>query len=161
MTEFRGTESGDPAGPPRGALPYSYPPGAYPPPQYPQFPQYPQYPQFPPTGSSNGLAIAALVTGIVGLVTSPLCIGLGLGIAAVAMGVAARRRVKRGEAADGGGLALAGIVLGILATVVGVVTGAILAAIFGFGIATDQFNEDYQHCLGEHNGMAQYCQQYR
>jgi hypothetical protein len=23
------------------------------------------------------------------------------------------------------------------------------------------FNEDYQHCLGEANGHAEYCQQYR
>jgi hypothetical protein len=104
--------------------------------------------------------VASLVIGIVALVTSPLCVGVGLGIAAVAMGLAARRRVKRGEAAQGG-VALAGIVLGILATVVGLAVGAILGAILVFGIATDQFNEVYQHCLGEHNGHTEYCEQYR
>jgi hypothetical protein len=104
--------------------------------------------------------VASLVIGIVGLVTSPLCVGLAFGIAAVTMGVAARRRVTRGEAAQGG-VALAGIVLGILATVVGLAVGAILGAILVFGIATDQFNEVYQHCLGEHNGHTEYCEQYR
>lgn len=83
-------------------------------------------------------------------------VGLGLGIAAVAMGLAARRWVKRGEATHGG-VALAGIVLGMLATVVGLAIGAILVV----GLATDQFNEDYQRCLGEHNGHSEYCEQYR
>lgn len=72
------------------------------------------------------------------------------------MGLTARGRVKRGEATHGG-VALVGVVLGILATGVGLAVGAILV----FGVVTGEFNEDYQHCLGEHNGMEQYCQQYR
>jgi hypothetical protein len=140
MTASPGDAAGasrTPAGPP----PYSYPPGVYPPPALP----------------SNGLAVASLIVGVVAVATSPLLVGLGLGIAAVAMGVSARRRVRRGITTHGGGLALGGVVLGIVATVIGLAVGAILA----FGVATDQFNEDYQHCLGEHNGMAQYCEQYR
>jgi hypothetical protein len=143
MTEFSGAESGEsrvPAGPP---------PGAYPPPQYPGFPPA-------PAGPSNGPAVASLVVGIVALITAPVVVGLVLGIVAVFMGVSARRRVKRGEAGHAG-VALAGIVLGVLATAVGLVIAVILA----FGFATDQFNSTYQHCLGEHNGMAQYCEQYR
>jgi len=95
--------------------------------------------------------------GAVGLITAPFLVGLGLGIAAVVTGVSARRRVQRGEATDGGGIALVGIVLGILATLVGLAVCVIIA----IGIATDQFNEDYQHCLGYHNGMSEYCKQYR
>jgi Domain of unknown function (DUF4190) len=150
MTEFSGTESGEssvPMGPPPGAPLYSYPAGAYPPPGFPPT----------PAGPSNGLAVASLLIGIVGLVTSPILIGLVLGIAAVAMGVVARRRIKRGETAHGGGLALVGVVLGVLATGIGLAVSAIIA----FGFATDQFNSTYQHCLGEHNGMSQYCEQYR
>lgn len=143
-------ESSVPAGPPPGALGYSYPPGAYPPPQYPGFPPA-------PPGPSNGLAVASLVVGIIAVITSPLVVGLGLGIAAIAMGVTARRRIKRGAATDGGGLALGGVMLGIVATIIGLAVGALLA----FGLATDAFNEDFQHCLGYHNGMSQYCEQYR
>jgi len=161
MTEFPGVAPGQssvPPGPPGGAQSLSYPPGPYPPGTY-RPPQYPQFAPVPPR-PTNGLAVASLVVGIVALVTSPLCIGLGLGVVAVAMGVTARRRVKRGEAADGGP-AHAGIVLGSMAIVIGLVVGAILVAIFVIGIATDQFNETYQHCLLEHNGMSQYCEQYR
>jgi Domain of unknown function (DUF4190) len=148
MTQFSGAESGDsraPANPP----PYPYPPGSYPPPPYPDFPTR-------PPGQSTGYAVASLVIGILAVVTAPVLIGLVLGVMAVVMGISARRRVKRGEAAHGG-LAIAGIAFGVLAIVIGLAVGAI----FAFGFATDQFNEDYQHCLGEHNGMAQYCEQYR
>ncbi len=111
----------------------------------------------PPAPPNNGLAVASLAIGIVALVTSPVLIGLGLGIAAMIIGVIARRRVKRREIAQGGGVALLGVVLGAVATAIGLAVGAILV----FGFATGQFNSTYQHCLGEHNGMAQYCEQYR
>ncbi len=116
------------------------------------------YSGFPPAPTSprNGLAVASLLIGVVALVTAPIVVGLGLGIAALAMGLVARGRVKRGEATSGG-VAIAGIVLGILATAIGLVVGAILV----LGFATDQFNEDYQHCLGYHNGHSEYCEQYR
>jgi hypothetical protein len=94
------------------------------------------------------------VLGLVALVaTITIFGGAILGIAAAAMGLLARRRVKRGEANDGG-VAMAGIVLGIV---------AIAASVFAIWLAygTDLFNEDYQHCLGEHNGRSEYCQQYR
>ena len=148
MTEFSGTESGDsrvPANPP----PYAYPPGAYPPPPYPGFPPR-------PTGPSNGYAVASLVIGILALVTAPVLVGLFLGVVAVVTGISTRTRVKRGEAAHGG-VAVAGIAFGILAIVIGLAVGAILV----LGFVNDEFNEDYQHCLLERNGMAQYCEQYR
>jgi hypothetical protein len=137
--------------PPGGAGYFPYPPGSYPP---------LQYPGFAPVPPSNGLAVAALVIGIFGLLTSPFCIGLGLGIAAVAMGVTARRRAQRGEATDSG-LALGGIVLGAVAIAIGAIVSAIVGVIIVVGVATDQFNETYQHCLGEHNGHSESCEQYR
>jgi hypothetical protein len=108
----------------------------------------------PPTGRSSGLGAGSLVLALVALVATVTIFGGAiLGIAAAAMGLAARRRVKRGEA-NGGGVAMAGIVLGVVATVV-----SMLAIWLVFG--TELFNEDYQHCVGEHNGMSQYCNQYR
>jgi hypothetical protein len=114
------------------------------------------YPGFipPPTGHRNGLGAGSLVLGLVALVATVTIFGGAiLGIAAAAMGLVARRRVKRGEANDGG-VAMVGIVLGIVATVVGL-------SIIWLAFGTDMFNEDYQHCVGEQNGHAEYCQRYR
>lgn len=146
MTEFSGGEWGGSPAPPNPPR-YPYPAGGYPPPPYPGLPP-------PPADPSN--AVAALVIGILALFTAPVGIGLILGAAAVLMGIIARRRAKRGQGAHGG-MALAGIMLGVLAIVVGLA----ISAIFVYGFATDEFNETYQHCLGEHNGMSQYCEEYR
>lgn len=152
MTDFSGRPFGESDGPPQsphGAWSGPNAPGAYGPPPQP-------YPGFtpPPTGRRNGLGAGSLVLGLVALVaTITIFGGAILGIAAAGMGLLARRRVKRGEANDGG-LAMAGIVLGIV---------AIAASVFVIWLAygTDLFNEDYQHCLGEANGHAEFCQQYR
>ncbi len=57
---------------------------------------------------SNGLAIASLVCGIVGLIFFAFI----LGPLAIIFGGVARSRARRG--ADHGGMAIAGLVLGIL-----------------------------------------------
>ncbi len=120
-----------PAGPPQ--YPYAYPPGvpgpagqygvppqglypgAYPPPPMP----YGAYPNAP-VAPRNGLGIAALVTAIVAVISSfTIFGGIALGVVAVILGIVARSRVKRGEA-DNGGVALAGIVLGVVAIAVSV-----------------------------------------
>ncbi len=70
----------------------------------------------------NGLGVVSLVLGVVGVVTSAVStwptIGVLFGIAALAVGLAARARVKRGEA-NNRGIAIAGIVLGVAAIVIG------------------------------------------
>ncbi|GAB2453634.1 DUF4190 domain-containing protein [Xylanimonas ulmi] len=58
----------------------------------------------PPRQGTDGLAIAALVTGLLGLAVVPLTLGI----------VALRRVARTGR--SGGGLAIAGIVLGALQT---------------------------------------------
>ncbi|MGY1719920.1 MULTISPECIES: hypothetical protein [unclassified Blastococcus] len=65
----------------------------------------------------NGLAIASLVTGAVGVVFAILfaIIGLALGVVSVGLGVAARRNSTRT------GQATAGLVLGAVAVVAAVV----------------------------------------
>jgi hypothetical protein len=88
-------------------------PGGYPPPQ-PYFGFAP-----PPPLPRNDLGIGSLVLGIIALLLSWLPFGgLILGICAVATGVAARKRVKRGEA-DNNRVTVAGIVLGTVAIIIG------------------------------------------
>lgn len=71
------------------------------------------YGSAPRSEPRNGLGIAALVLGVIALLTGLFVVGAAFGIAAVVLGVLGRARVKRGEA-NNGGMALAGIVLGIL-----------------------------------------------
>lgn len=81
-------------------------------------------------GPKNGLGVAALVIAIIGLVLSETVVfGVILGIVAVIVGFVAHGRVKRGEA-NNGGVAIAGIVLGFLAAVLGLVFIAIWIAVF-------------------------------
>jgi hypothetical protein len=103
------------------------PPGyQYPPPGYQQYPPsgYQQYPppgyQQYPSQSTNGLAIASMVLGI-------LCLyGVG-SILALVFGYSARKTIREsGGTQKGGGMAVAGIVLGYI----GLVGVAILIAVF-------------------------------
>lgn len=118
---------GGPATPPGAPPQYGPPPGAPPqygppagaPPGYGPPPGYGQPPGFgppgygppggpPPTQATSGLAVAALVSGIL------------LGPVGVVLGIVALRRIKRTR--EGGrGLAIAGIVVGALSTILSVV----------------------------------------
>ena len=86
---------------------------------------------------SDGLAIAALVAGILSLVCSFICLGLLLGPAAAIMGFISRQRIATSGGALGGGtLAVVGLVLGIIGFVASVgwffviVTGVITSQSF-------------------------------
>jgi hypothetical protein len=88
-------------------------PPQQPPPPYVPYPQYGYSPYaFPPPRPTNGLAIAAMICGIVG-VCSPV------GILGIIFGMIAKRQIR--ESGDGGeGMATAGIVcgwIGVAATV--------------------------------------------
>jgi hypothetical protein len=102
--------------------------------------------------ASNGMAVTALVLGIVSL---PLLIffGLGglLGIAAVVVGIIAVRRVNRGEA-TGRGMAIGGIATGAISALLGVL---IIIALFAFGIG---FAGELERCI-EETGSQQVCQE--
>ncbi len=116
-------------GPPPSPYPYSYPPG--PQAQYGGYPPMPygNYPAAPPV-IRNGLGVAALVVAIIGLLGSfSVAGGIIMGIAAVILGFLGRNRVRRGEA-DNGGVALAGIVLGVLAIIAGLFFIAIWVGMF-------------------------------
>lgn len=115
----------DPGLPPP-VYPRPYPPGpGYPPPGY-AYPGYDPYRQKPL--GTNGKAIAALVTALGGLVFCglPSVIGLILGV------IAMRETRRTGQ--DGFGLALAGVIIGGLAT-----TGLVLYALLWIGIIASGF----------------------
>jgi hypothetical protein len=104
-----------PAAPPPAPAPWAGPPGA---PEQPwQAPPnawgQPVSPYAPPR-RTNGLAITALVLGLVPVVFWPLA--LFLGIAAVITGHIARKQIRRAKAEgrdeQGAGMALAGLILG-------------------------------------------------
>lgn len=85
----------------------------------------------PARNPSNGMAIASMVLGIVGIVGSLIITYLGiiLGVIALVLGIVAR---SKGEAVPGHGrgLIITGIVLGALAIVVSVVTIIVRVAMF-------------------------------
>lgn len=134
--------------------PYAYPPGpyqgSYPPPPMP----YGEYPGGPPA-PRNGLGIAALVVGIVGLVSSVSVVGgILLGIVAVILGLLGRARAKRGEATNGG-VALAGLIIGVLAIIAGLLSIALWVGLFNEVGAGDYF--DCLQQAGEDRTAVQQC----
>lgn len=118
-------EQGQPYPPaPQAYPPPGYPQGQYPPAQYPGQPPYPYpYPYAPPQ-PTNGMAIAAMVLGILWI----YWIG---SILALIFGYVARAEIKRSKQ-GGDGMAIAGIVLGW----VGV--GILCIVLIGVGIAASR-----------------------
>jgi Domain of unknown function (DUF4190) len=109
------------------------------PPQSPYRQPYPQgypyagygygYPYAPPR-STNGLAVASLITSVVGLATF-LCYGLGIfaGVVGAILGHVARRQI-RSTGQEGAGLALAGIIVGWIGAAMGVLGALLLVAVW-------------------------------
>lgn len=87
----------------------------------------------------NGLGVAALVCGIVGLVLAVIpflfVVGLPLGILAIVFGGIGMRRAKRGEATNRGH-AIAGLITGLIATVIAIIAIATISS------AVDSLNND-------------------
>jgi hypothetical protein len=77
----------------------------------------------PNMGKSNGMAIASMVLGIIGL-----CIGICAPIALI-LGIVANNQIKK-TGQDGKGMALAGIIMGAIGTVFWVL-GIILNFVLG------------------------------
>ena len=122
-----------PATPPPGSMPPGSTP-AVPTPaaSTPSAPMPPGMGMQTASGNRNGLGVAALVLGIVGLVGGFIIPFSGLGsILAIIFGAIGLKRVKRGEA-NNRGMALWGMWLGIagvaLSFIVVVVIGALMAA---------------------------------
>jgi hypothetical protein len=94
-------------------------------------------------GTSNGVGTAALVVGVLALLTSWLVFGGLLGLVAIVLGVIGLGKVKRREASNKG-MAIAGIVLGVLSILV---AGAIIAA--GAAIFNSDTVQNFGDCLQE------------
>jgi hypothetical protein len=133
----------DPAsGQPAYVDPISGQPSNYPtysqvsPPAYPASPEYGYQPAYPgygapvmaPTSRTNGMSIASMVIALVGLLTF-WCYGVpGIVFGAVGaiMGHVAKRQIaERSE--QGGGMALAGIIIGWISVLLGLIAGALYA----------------------------------
>lgn len=111
-----GTDAPTPAAnPPSFPAPQGPPSGTPVPPQY-----YPAPPYAAPPGPKvSGMAIASLVCGLAGL----LCFGIVLAPTAFGLGLAARRSIRSSNGwRTGDGMAIAGIVLGIIGTILAIVT---------------------------------------
>jgi hypothetical protein len=105
---------------------------------YPGYPGYAGQPAWGPA-PSNGLGVAALVLGIIGV--AGFCMwGLGviLGILALIFGIIGRSRAGRGEATNGG-MALAGIILGSIAIVI----SSVFLGFMIWAIANDESGSYY------------------
>jgi hypothetical protein len=78
---------------------------------------------------TDGLAIAALVVGIVSIVCSFGCLGIVLGPTAAIMGFISRQRVATSGGALGGGtLAIIGLILGVVGFVLSVIWFFVVAS---------------------------------
>jgi hypothetical protein len=137
--------------------PYPYQPGSYPG-GYPPSP-YGGYPP-QPAAPKNGLGIASLVLAVIGLVSvATVFIPIGLGVIAVIIGGIGHGRAKRGIA-NNGGVAIAGIVLGALAIVVGLAFIAIWTTVW-----KDVGGGDYIDCMqragSDRSGQQQCGDQFR
>lgn len=104
--------------------------------EQPWSPQGPPPPGWAPVPVTNGKATAAMITGVSTLVLS-WCCGLGvLGLVAVFLGLRARTEIRlAGGAQSGEGLAVAGIVTGILATLIGLLTVVVIVLVIATGQA--------------------------
>lgn len=140
-----------------------YPGGAAPqggqpmPPSYGQMPQQPMpqgYGQMPGNPERNGLGLAALILGIVGLLFClvPLTgfIGLILGVTGLALGFAGLSRVRKAQASNKN-TTISGIVLSAIAIVGGIVGIVIVfTAVDQFGDDLNQISNDwdsYSECI--------------
>jgi amino acid transporter len=147
--------------PPSDGLPPSWQtPAAGPPPGYSAPP--PGYGAPPPAGYGapagyggpagygpqmrNGLGVAALVIGIISVPFGFILVGGVFGLFAIILGFAGRSRVKRGEA-NNPGVALAGIITGLVAIII-----AVLVVVIGVAIYNSDTGRKLRNCVHAANG---------
>jgi hypothetical protein len=123
------------------------PPGYGTPPPPPGYGTPPPPPGYGGPGSAgparnSSKAVAALVIGIVSVLLGFCCAVLGLvGIVAIVLGRSARKEIAlSGGALSGDGMARAGVILGIIGSVVGVVMTILNALLLINGAGTFDFN---------------------
>lgn len=104
--------------------------------EQPWTPEGPPPPGYAPLPATNAKATAAMVTGVSTLVLS-WCCGFGvLGLVAVLLAVRARTEIRlSGGTQSGEGLAVAGMVTGILAMIIGILSVAVVVLVIVTGQA--------------------------
>lgn len=103
-------------------------------------PGYPGSYEAPPQDLPKGIAIGALIVGIIALLTSWTAIGgILLGIVALVLGIIGVRKAGRNEA-GGRGMSVTGLVLGILSLLIGVLVAVIV------GFAVSMFGDAIREC---------------
>lgn len=136
----------DPYQRPSGENPGGYPPppGGYPPPPGDYPPGQSAWQQQP---KGKGLAITALVFGIIALILCwTVVVGIVAGLIAVIVGIIAWVKARRGTA-GGGGMAIAGLVLGLL----GLIAAIVLVAVVGTWFVNNG-GDDFVDCVNNANG---------
>ncbi|GAA2443175.1 hypothetical protein GCM10010191_69490 [Actinomadura vinacea] len=79
---------------------------------------------------NNGMAITSMVLGIIGVVT---CGGILFSVGAIIFGHVAQSQIRRtGE--QGGGMAVAGLVLGYIFALIGLIYWIVIVGIYGAAI---------------------------
>lgn len=102
-----------------------------------------------PAPATNGVAIAALVIGIIAILISWVpALGALAGILALVLGFVGRSKAKKTPANVGSGQALTGIVTGILATLISI---GVTIALVAFGSSFMGTFETYEQCLEQGN----------
>lgn len=115
-----------------------------PPPGYGEHGQQGQYGQYGHTKPRNGLAVVALVLGVVALLLSWIFVGVVLAIVGLILGVSARKRVKRGQATNGG-TATAAVVVNVIALVVSIALSVVWIVAGSWFL--DNGGQDYAQCV--------------
>ena len=140
---------GAPPPPPPPGYPQQPPTWGAPPPGYGQQQYGQQWGQSPyggvPYGQGtpkrNGLGIAALVLGVLSILGSFFIAGGLFGVAAIILGALGMQRANRGEA-DNKGMALAGLITGII----GVIAAALFLVLY-IAVWNSSDFENYRDCL--------------
>jgi hypothetical protein len=118
--------------------------------------QYPEQAAPPGRPLGAGMAITALVLGILAVLLSWAIIGgIVLGLVAIVLGVVAARRARRGLA-GGRGMAIAGVVLGIVGLLINV-------GLIGLSVSLLNSSDfkSFRQCMQDANGdraKIQHCQ---
>jgi hypothetical protein len=97
----------------------------------------------------NGAATVSLILGIFGLVLLLLSLGFGvlslpLSVAAWITGHRGRRRVARGETAEGDGIAHAGVILGIVGVVLALIGIVVWVVLIAAGLDLEELQRDLE-----------------
>lgn len=133
---------GQPGQPYDAANPYPAPYGSY--------PQAPGGYGFQPPVGRNGMAIAALTLGIIGIVTSIFLVGGALGIVGLILGIVSLRTAKR--TGVGRGMAIGGIVTSAVAIVAAVVLLILTVWVLNKAQNCTQYSNNstqYSQCIRE------------